>query len=203
MFTGKSNPPEAEQANPFSFLQTEQPAPLRTEPTHRRLKPAEPAAPSPAPPPPQADEPTQRHEPHKSARSKPASSRPAKPAPPPTPKVEVQTPVFVPAPSPPPVEEPVFPSIQIEPQPLRDEPAPLLPPVQVEPSPTLSQREPPPRRNDVVLPRTAVILWSFLVLMTMVLAFSTGLLTGHFLWKSTMPAAVQAREPAPMVPDQP
>lgn len=100
------------------------------------------------------------------------------------------------------MDEPVFPSIQVEPQPLRDEPPPLLPPVRVEPSPDLTHREPPLRRNDVVLPRTAVILWSFLVLMTLVLAFTTGLLAGHFLWKTAPPVAVQAQGDPPTAPDR-
>jgi phage FluMu protein Com len=45
------------------------------------------------------------------------------------------------------------------------------------------------RRHDVILPRSALQLWSFLMLMGLVFAFTTGLLAGHFLWRSATPAA--------------
>ncbi len=40
---------------------------------------------------------------------------------------------------------------------------------------------PSPRRNDVQLPRTALILWSFIVLLAIVFAFLTGYLAGRSL----------------------
>jgi hypothetical protein len=39
------------------------------------------------------------------------------------------------------------------------------------------------RRNDVALPRTVVVLWSFFVILALALAFTAGLLAGHFLWR--------------------
>lgn len=41
---------------------------------------------------------------------------------------------------------------------------------------------PTARRNDVILPRTALILWSLIVLLSLVATFAAGLLAGHFLW---------------------
>jgi hypothetical protein len=38
------------------------------------------------------------------------------------------------------------------------------------------------RRDDVVLPRSAVVLWSFAVLIGLALAFAAGLLAGRFVW---------------------
>lgn len=76
--------------------------------------------------------------------------------------------------------------------------------------PRLSGAEKPPlapetrtlaRSGDVILPRTALILWSFVMLVALVLAFTAGILAGHFLWKpsaATIPAAaVPAQPPAP------
>lgn len=90
-----------------------------------------------------------------------------------------------PAPDPPPPEAPepasvvvelgpTIPPLVIEPPPLRDE---LAPRVAGHPS-----REAASRRNDLVLPRTVVVLWSFLVLLAIVFAFAGGLLAGRFLW---------------------
>jgi hypothetical protein len=39
------------------------------------------------------------------------------------------------------------------------------------------------RPGDVVMPRTAFLLWSFVMLAALVLTFSAGLLAGHFLWR--------------------
>ena len=52
-----------------------------------------------------------------------------------------------------------------------------------------SVREGATRRTDLTLPRLAVMLWSFLVLLAVVLAFTTGLLVGRFLWA---PSAIVA-----------
>jgi hypothetical protein len=68
----------------------------------------------------------------------------------------------------------------------------ILPPIatQAEPlrvtaivRPRIGDREDLPRRNDVAMPRTVVVLWSFFVLLALVAAFAAGLLAGHFLWK--------------------
>jgi hypothetical protein len=48
----------------------------------------------------------------------------------------------------------------------------------------------------VVLPRTGVILWSFVMLLALIFAFTTGLLAGRFLWSSPAPIAVPAPLPA-------
>jgi hypothetical protein len=40
------------------------------------------------------------------------------------------------------------------------------------------------RRNDVAIPRTAVVLWSFFVVAALAMAFTAGLLLGHFVWKT-------------------
>ena len=49
-----------------------------------------------------------------------------------------------------------------------------------------------PRRDDVIVPRTAMILWSFVVLLALVFAFAAGLLAGRFVWARglTSPPAV-------------
>ncbi len=49
-----------------------------------------------------------------------------------------------------------------------------------------------PRRNDVILPRATLQLWSFTMLLALVFAFLTGLLAGHFLWRSVPPPAAAA-----------
>ncbi len=70
---------------------------------------------------------------------------------------------------------PIFPGIHTEPEPSR--------PVSAATAPlTVADRA--GRRNDVVLSRSVVMLWSFLVLLAVVFAFSTGLLAGHFLWRA-------------------
>lgn len=57
--------------------------------------------------------------------------------------------------------------------------APLIRP---EPTPSLIERGSVGRRSDVVLPRSVVALWSFLVLLAVAGAFTTGLLIGKFVW---------------------
>ncbi len=76
----------------------------------------------------------------------------------------------------PPREVVVLPDLRVEIPAIREEAAPRLP---ISPSLT---RDVGPRRNDVILPRTTVVLWSFLVLLAVVSAFSAGLLAGRFLW---------------------
>ncbi len=111
-------------------------------------------------------------------------SRPGRVPPPPprTPTPPPSTPTATPratAPhpvaSPPPEEEeePVFPAVLAPAASISTE-APSL----------TSSRTPPARRNDVVLPRTAVVLWTFYVLIGSAAAFVSGLLIGHYLWKT-------------------
>ncbi|MDB5349411.1 MAG: hypothetical protein JWN86_658 [Planctomycetota bacterium] len=57
-------------------------------------------------------------------------------------------------------------------------------------SPIGPLRETSARRNDVVLPRAAVMLWSFLVLLGVVSAFAAGLLAGRFLWAPGVPLSM-------------
>jgi hypothetical protein len=33
------------------------------------------------------------------------------------------------------------------------------------------------------MPRTALVLWSFFVVLSLVFSFAAGLLAGHFVWK--------------------
>lgn len=42
-------------------------------------------------------------------------------------------------------------------------------------------REIAQRRHDIVLPRSAIVLWSFVMLLSLMLSFVAGLLAGHFL----------------------
>jgi DNA-directed RNA polymerase subunit RPC12/RpoP len=53
---------------------------------------------------------------------------------------------------------------------LAESPAPIL------------ERSLAPRRDDVVLPRSVVSLWSFFVVLALVAAFAAGLLAGHYVW---------------------
>jgi hypothetical protein len=57
--------------------------------------------------------------------------------------------------------------------------APLPKTQELEALPGLKPVQPQPRRSDVVLPRTAVILWSFIVLMSISFAFLAGFLAGR------------------------
>jgi hypothetical protein len=114
-------------------------------------------------------------------------------------------PLVGPAVTPWPVEPPSdVPTIQVEPSSLRsasgvgqprtrpapvEPPAPVFPPIEAAPEPLRSDvpsllADRPARRDDVVMPRTAVLLWSFIAFLALVLAFTTGLLAGHFMWKS-------------------
>ena len=87
-----------------------------------------------------------------------------------------------PRPGPPPEEPIVMPAIAMTPPTLREEATPRTP------SGGLGRRD-VPRRDDVVLPRAAVILWSFVVLIGLVSAFGAGLLAGRFLWAPGVPIA--------------
>lgn len=49
------------------------------------------------------------------------------------------------------------------------------------------------RPGDVVLPRTALLLWSFVMLVALVMSFAAGVLAGHFLWTATPAAAPPGR----------
>jgi hypothetical protein len=61
--------------------------------------------------------------------------------------------------------------------------APAIPPIRYE-APTAGSKPPgATRAQDVVLPPGVVLAWSLLVLAAIPLAFVTGLLVGHFLWK--------------------
>lgn len=47
---------------------------------------------------------------------------------------------------------------------------------------TIAERAGPSRRNDVVLPRTAAVLWSLGSVLGLASAFAAGLLAGHYIW---------------------
>ncbi len=81
-------------------------------------------------------------------------------------------------------EQVVLPALAVESPSLREEPT-----LRGGPART-SVRERSARRDDVVLPRTALILWSFLVLLALVFAFAAGLLAGRFLWARGVAVAV-------------
>jgi hypothetical protein len=69
--------------------------------------------------------------------------------------------------------QPVIPAITTETQPLQTSAL----------RPRLADRAELPRRNDVSIPRTVVVLWSFFVLLALMSAFVAGLMVGHFIWK--------------------
>jgi len=73
--------------------------------------------------------------------------------------------------------ESAFPMIQVDPLAIRPEGPPASAPLP--PAPALTK----PRARDVVMPRTVMIAWSLFVLLALALAFLSGLLTGHFLWR--------------------
>ncbi len=50
------------------------------------------------------------------------------------------------------------------------------------PSPMRTIR-PPARPSDLVLPRSVVAAWSLFVLLALALAFTAGLLAGHYVWR--------------------
>lgn len=75
--------------------------------------------------------------------------------------------------------------------------------VRIEPSDHEPERLATPRSRDVVLPRTAVVLWSFVMLLALVCAFAAGLLVGHFLWPTTPSPSAPAVPPDRPVPAEP
>jgi hypothetical protein len=54
--------------------------------------------------------------------------------------------------------------------------------IRPEVSDSLSDRGLALRRDDVAMPRTALVLWSFFALLALILSFAGGVLAGHFLW---------------------
>ena len=176
--------PAAEPAAFFPSIQTEPSAPaaepafsIRTEPPPKvAAMPTKTASPKPAPPAP----------------------KPVAPMPP-LPPSHANEPFFpsiqTESPSAATHAEPVaspFPMIQAEPDPIRHEAAAH----RTTPAPASSSSSAPIavadrglRRNDVVLPRTAVVLWTFMVLVAVVSAFAAGLLLGHFVWVKPLPPA--------------
>ena len=163
------------EPSPFAFLN------LNLEPGH-----ASAPAPTPAPSAVGAAFPLIQTEPPAHAEPPARPTPTAAKAPPPPP----------PAPAPAPAPEPFFPGIRTEPAPAAEAPAasafPLIQaaPEPIRPEPAASRPSPPvavsgrdaPRRNDVVLPRTAVVLWTFMVLVATIFAFTAGVLLGHFVW---------------------
>lgn len=135
-----------------------------------------PMAPAPPPPVPTPPPPPPPPTPWTTA---PVADQPATPSSFPFVRIEAPPPI-----PPPPLPDlaPVFAAVQVEPPPLRDTPPPLLPPIRVEPKGVVSERASGPRRNDLVLPRTAVVLWSFFAVLALVASFAAGLLSGHYLW---------------------
>lgn len=53
------------------------------------------------------------------------------------------------------------------------------------------------RARDVVLPRSVVLAWSLFVLLALALAFSAGLLAGHYVWRVHEPVSRLGVAPAP------
>jgi hypothetical protein len=88
----------------------------------------------------------------------------------------------------PPATEPFAPLVRTEPEPIRS--------LGVTTGST-ELRPLSPRAGDVLLPRTAFLLWPFVMLVALVFAFAAGLLAGHVLWHSpaTPPAASNVAAP--------
>ena len=189
-------PPPAPEAGAFPFVAVDEPTSLRPTPPQKRPKSAGPSgsnigrSPAAAPanpsasnvlpanaefvPPSRADEPIipTVEFPTGSLRTPP--NRPASP-------IERET--VVPSVQP-------WPTIPDTPSSIvMPEGAPPTPmvrtgtePIRSEPRPSLIDRD-GPRRNDVILPRSAVLLWSFFVVAALGAAFVAGLLAGHYVWK--------------------
>lgn len=73
----------------------------------------------------------------------------------------------------------IFPAVQVDPLSIR----PQAPPAPAPAAPLPDETMPRPRARDVVMPRTVMIAWSLFMLLALALAFLSGLLTGHFLWR--------------------
>lgn len=63
------------------------------------------------------------------------------------------------------------------------DPVPAIPPIRIDAPPLGPSPAAVPRAPDVVLPPGVVMAWSLLVLLALPLAFLSGLLIGHFVWK--------------------
>jgi hypothetical protein len=59
----------------------------------------------------------------------------------------------------------------------------VVPPIRLETPRIIAERVVGPRARDVVLPRSVVLAWSLFVLLALALAFTAGLLAGHFVWR--------------------
>lgn len=194
--------PPAPEASPFGFLNLN----LDAGPAHA----PSPAA-NPAPPPAEAGPafPSIQFEPSApTARPVAAAAKAPPPAPAPVPepffpgiRTEAAPAPAPAAKAPPPVSgavaEPFFPGLRTEPAAAAEVPAAVTPafpliqaaPEPIRPEPAAARSAPvavssrdTPRRNDVVLPRTAVVLWTFMVLVAVIFAFTAGVLLGHFVW---------------------
>ena len=58
----------------------------------------------------------------------------------------------------------------------------ILPPIETEPV-AIRPTRPTTRARDITLPRSVVTAWSLFVLLALGMAFTAGLLAGHFLWQ--------------------
>jgi hypothetical protein len=121
------------------------------------------------------------------AKRPPAPSRPERtPSAAPAPPVQA-APVYAPAPvqyapvAPQPILQPQIP--QVDPMLLASVMT-ATESIRTEPPSILPDRSSALRRNDLALPRTAVVLWSFFVILALAAAFTAGLLAGHFVWKT-------------------
>jgi hypothetical protein len=202
-------PSATEGGSPFAFLQGQEPESLRAESATRKVKAtpsrprtesvpfpplssAEPPATAPASP---STSPLAFLQAAESApvQAEPATAQDQSPLVDGTPRraksVPMQTePVSPPLPAAPtpatetPASDLSFSAIQVEPAPLREPPPPPVPPLRVQPPGVVADRATAVRRNDVILPRTAVVLWSFFVLVALVVSFAAGMLAGRFVW---------------------
>ena len=163
------------------------PPPIPAEPAKPKRNPR-PAAPTPVS---ESGFPIIRTEPVTLRPEPPRKPRPepAAPAPAPLPEIRVEPtplPSFFEAPTNPPSTVARI-TVEAPPPPISAIPAPAIiaepPPIRAEPSSSLVERS-TARRSDVVLPRTAVLLWSFFVVLALVSSFAAGLLAGHYVWVS-------------------
>jgi hypothetical protein len=158
---------------PFPFIQTEEST--APPPAVDRRKPKRPRPPSPEPSSSESFFPDPALFPAPSLTDETAAAtleytRPVPPSRTPPPEV---APSVMAWPSATPSSQPIVPAVTTEPVPLRESPS----------RPRLGDRDESPRRNDVSIPRTVVVLWSFFVLLALMSAFVAGLTVGHFVWK--------------------
>ncbi len=65
------------------------------------------------------------------------------------------------------------------------EPEVVVPPIQFETPPTIQAPVSEPRRiHEVTLPASVVLAWSLFVLAAIAMSFVSGLMIGHFLWRT-------------------